>query len=1330
MSTKKLIRKWNHYFNTHLNKGESWSKIRLDLVARHGYKASDVEKLIINYRQDKAKQQKVNAAILIGIILMIMIIPFFIHKPTITGMVLGGGNNTDYLDIGNGENIVFVDINNPNCNDGYTRAQALNGETPWCTLDAPLTNDKLLSGDTLYIGAGEYNGESDITGWTITSNITISAYPGDQVNLTRYQGTRSVGTANGSNNLWVDDRDGTWYTIESDHESNYPWVYYENRTHFFTFSSVDDFSACAYSECTWFNTANHRLYVHFSDAGKNPNNVNIFISSNNQPLLIKQNTMSSGAYIIIQNLTFKYIKYGVQIDSNSNVLVQNNNFYGGFYNVYIRGRDVAGKTNIKVSNNYLWGGFRPEWTVEDIKAGIEETSPVYAEDFAGAVIVNNNLFNNTQGAVLLYNDAATEGDGSEIYNNTIIDSHGSVFEIENFAYNVKYYDNLVIDCHYAGVSFAPANCQASPTPCQFYNNIIVCNSTFKTAGGVDNDAWAIKAQSRVTGANNASNWNISHNTFIGRERALNGMVLSTGGTTDMTFADVDFKDNIFFSMGDYAIARSGYADYGVFYDYNLYYLEPSGSTALFALWNNGAAGNHYHTLTEALASVDWDGKWDTHSVQGNPVFADIENNDFTPTNLSVCTMSSTGSYVGAVPCEGNPSPECGDDVCNGNENCSTCEDDCGACPPPPNNAPTQSTPILNASDNPVNSTDATLNCYNQSTVDADGDSVTNTYRWFRNSSLVASLTSSSVGAGNTSVGESWKCEVKPYDGEDYGTAMNSSALLILAVCGDASCNGNENCSTCESDCGECPPEPVCGDASCNGDENCSTCESDCGICPVIANNITGCTLTNKSWNEDSSLASAYNLSSCFDDALGHTLIFTAAGNSSTIISIGSNGIVNLSAPADWNGVEHIIFTATDSTNKSWTNSTNNITLTVNAMADCGDSSCDGGETCNSCSADCGTCPVCAENWSCTEWAACSSSTQTRTCTDANACNTTTDKPAESQSCTSTPSSTGGGGGGGSGGSVTNESASWNCGEWSACVKGKQTQTCTHVTRNVQKTNTRNCEVINETKAPTEQKPGKVTSNQTVETGSKNKQTGLSLEGSLEANEDLAVANRIQNQYPDETMFGSKESARITTLIATGLILACLSIFFYFNGGKRKIKKLISRDEVSKIVSRNRKQQSAGTRQKTRKTAENNIQTSSNSQNLKRESPSSSIEHLEQLHKYVKEATKIGYTRERVSSELSSVGWEASVIETVLGMHKSEFLPSTIPETEIYPETNNTQIQNRYGNSIPKWVEFEDPEFKEKENEKDNNIIYNDTSSSSTTNERSDVLREQPEHQMQ
>lgn len=47
-------------------------------------------------------------------------------------------------------------------------------------------------------------------------------------------------------------------------------------------------------------------------------------------------------------------------------------------------------------------------------------------------------------------------------------------------------------------------------------------------------------------------------------------------------------------------------------------------------------------------------------------------------------------------------------------------------------------------------------------------------------------------------------------------------------CGDTTCSGTEDCTTCQRDCGACPAK--CGDLICSGSETCSTCGDDCGDC--------------------------------------------------------------------------------------------------------------------------------------------------------------------------------------------------------------------------------------------------------------------------------------------------------------------------------------------------------------------------------------------------------------------------------------------------------------------------------------------------------------------
>jgi len=71
---------------------------------------------------------------------------------------------------------------------------------------------------------------------------------------------------------------------------------------------------------------------------------------------------------------------------------------------------------------------------------------------------------------------------------------------------------------------------------------------------------------------------------------------------------------------------------------------------------------------------------------------------------------------------------------------------------------------------------------------------------------------------------------------------------------------------------------------------------------------------------------------------------------------------------------------------------------------------------------------CAESWSCTDWSSCLAGTQTRTCTDVDACGTITSKPAESQNCKGSSCS-----------------YKWDCTNWSECFSsGEQTRNCTNV----------------------------------------------------------------------------------------------------------------------------------------------------------------------------------------------------------------------------------------------------------------------------------------------
>ncbi len=91
-----------------------------------------------------------------------------------------------------------------------------------------------------------------------------------------------------------------------------------------------------------------------------------------------------------------------------------------------------------------------------------------------------------------------------------------------------------------------------------------------------------------------------------------------------------------------------------------------------------------------------------------------------------------------------------------------------------NTAPTTSVPDITPN-NP--NTIADLNCsYTYSDDDDDLESGT-TFRWYKDD-VFTGLTTQTIGSGNTSDAETWKCEVTPNDGTSTGTPINSTTETI------------------------------------------------------------------------------------------------------------------------------------------------------------------------------------------------------------------------------------------------------------------------------------------------------------------------------------------------------------------------------------------------------------------------------------------------------------------------------------------------------------------------------------------------------------------------
>ncbi len=206
--------------------------------------------------------------------------------------------------------------------------------------------------------------------------------------------------------------------------------------------------------------------------------------------------------------------------------------------------------------------------------------------------------------------------------------------------------------------------------------------------------------------------------------------------------------------------------------------------------------------------------------------------------------------------------------------------------------------------------------------------------------------------------------------------------------------------------------------------------------------------------------------------------------------------------------------------------------------------------------------TCTPNWTCTAWSTCSNSSQVRTCTDSNNCGVTTNKPAETQSCSVSQTctdpdgkdyfrketlvyrgtsyadrcdsrypnhvleyycdSTGTGkaewgscpngcDGDGACRPVDTCTPTWMCGPWGACSNSSQSRTCVQG----------NC--VNQVGTKTENRSCNVTGACTDSDDGKNYyKEGIVTEASGNTYDDICTGNRLLEYYCDGNSVGVEE----------------------------------------------------------------------------------------------------------------------------------------------------------------------------------------------------------------
>lgn len=188
--------------------------------------------------------------------------------------------------------------------------------------------------------------------------------------------------------------------------------------------------------------------------------------------------------------------------------------------------------------------------------------------------------------------------------------------------------------------------------------------------------------------------------------------------------------------------------------------------------------------------------------------------------LAVCGNSKCESGESCSSCSqdcGVCTSRCGDGSCNGNETCSSCSTDCGSCPIVCGNGKCESGETCSscAQDCGICTTffcqdnDATTpsDFYVKSSC-ADAEGTHDDY--CETATLVRDWYCSGTWDGTKWLNQycapgGYAC---PYGCKD-GACLTQQP--VGSYCGDGRCNGNENCSTCSSDCGTCSSSSYCQD---------------------------------------------------------------------------------------------------------------------------------------------------------------------------------------------------------------------------------------------------------------------------------------------------------------------------------------------------------------------------------------------------------------------------------------------------------------------------------------------------------------------------------------
>ena len=335
---------------------------------------------------------------------------------------------------------LYVDISDATCDNAHTRAEN-NESEPWCDLrgfvdDSTPSTYVLQSGDIVYIKPGDYNNEQNYL-WmdTLTDDIIITAYPGTehQANITHH--AENYDTA--PNSLWACAWNGTDSVCNTTFIYNHVdegRLYFEDGTKCISdkYNEYDDLSGFWTSQADYcrskFNDSSNIIQVRMpGNASFNASEIPLFLATDYATLRI--HNLNGAGKLIIANLSFRWGNRHIYIKNSSNIVLEDNKFYGGYEAVKIIG-GWTNHNNLVIQDNYFYGDFNPAWHIGSLKQNWDETA-VISND--GGVLENitvtNNYIKSWGGGITLKSTGQNNVKDSTITYNYITDGAGSQLEI-------------------------------------------------------------------------------------------------------------------------------------------------------------------------------------------------------------------------------------------------------------------------------------------------------------------------------------------------------------------------------------------------------------------------------------------------------------------------------------------------------------------------------------------------------------------------------------------------------------------------------------------------------------------------------------------------------------------------------------------------------------------------------------------------------------------------------------------------------------------------------------------------------------------------------------